>query len=389
MARALFAWELGDDLGHARRLLHVARELRALGHETAFAFLDLTALAGERGPGAEWFQAPIVAPLEKPNQAPANASDILLNRGFGDAATVVGALRGWMGIFGLWKPDLLVADYAPGALLAARAAGLRSIGIGSGFSTPRSYEPVPALRNWATPEPEVLHRCDARLVTATRDAFARIDAHARAPSRIADVFEPGVSLFCTWPEIDPFGARDGAEYFGPQDDVTRGAHVAWLDDALPRVLAYLKPRDPRFLAILQALRAAAGDAIVAAPGLQPGEAARLSAPNLRVYAEPLALQPLLATADLCVCHGGAGMVARTLQAGVALALLPMHVEQLLVSRRVVDAGAGVLAPDTPDLGPWIRDALARSGVREAAAASPLRSRVPASAAARISRELGG
>ena len=44
MARAFFAWELGGDLGHARRTLQIARELRDLGHETAFAFLDLASL---------------------------------------------------------------------------------------------------------------------------------------------------------------------------------------------------------------------------------------------------------------------------------------------------------------------------------------------------------
>ena len=41
MARYLFAWELGGDYGHLARLLPVALELRARGHEVVFAVRDL------------------------------------------------------------------------------------------------------------------------------------------------------------------------------------------------------------------------------------------------------------------------------------------------------------------------------------------------------------
>ena len=91
MARAFFAWELGGDLGHARRVLAVARELRALGHETAFAFSDLAPLGSLGDATLEWYQAPLTALNPRPNLAPLSASDILLNRGFGDAAGLAGA----------------------------------------------------------------------------------------------------------------------------------------------------------------------------------------------------------------------------------------------------------------------------------------------------------
>jgi len=177
MARALFAWELGGDLGHARRTLHVARELQALGHQVAFAFLDLTPLGGEAPDSAEWFQAPVIQAPPPPTTAPVNASEILLNRGFGDAAAVVGGLRGWFGLFSLWKPDVLVADYAPGALLAARAVGLKRIAIGTGFSSPPVEDPMPPLRNWAPPADAELNRADSRLVAGTAEAFKRLGAN--------------------------------------------------------------------------------------------------------------------------------------------------------------------------------------------------------------------
>ena len=392
MARALFAWELGGDLGHARRSMQVAGALRGLGHEIAFAFSDLTPLAPLARERVEWFQAPVLAPSRTPTRAPLNASAILLNRGFGDAAGLAGALRAWKGLFALWKPDLLVADYAPCAMLGARLAGLQRTAIGSGFSTPPRGEPMPVLRSWIATDEGTLRHVDATLLASVRDACQRVDPRAAPPARAADLFEADRELLCTWPEVDCFGPRSGVDYLGPQDDPASGAHAQWGTGTRPRVFAYLKPRDPRFTAILEALRAVAGEAIVAAPGLKPDAAAQFSSGSFRVHGEALAIGPLLASADLCLCHSGPGIVARALEAGVPLALLPQQLEQLLVGRRAVSAGAGVmLAPEegVPDLKAWLAQALARDDLRHAAVASPVRSRAPSSAAQRIAQSLEG
>jgi UDP:flavonoid glycosyltransferase YjiC (YdhE family) len=385
MARAIFAWELGGELGHARRTLQVARELRVLGHETAFVFLDLASLGAPGNEGLEWFQAPIVPPSRAPSRAPLNPSEILLNRGWGDANGVAGALRGWLGLYALWKPDVVVADYAPGAQLAARAAGVPRVAIGSGFSTPAAHDPMPAMRSWIATDESALRRLDAQLLAAIRQAYARVTT-APPPEHASELFRAEATLVCSWPEIDPFGPREDVEYLGPQDDPRAGASESWRSESRPRILAYLKPRDPRFAALLDALRAVAAESIVAAPGLPPPQVAALSSEKLRIHGEPLALDGLMEGADLCVCHSGPGIVGRALAAGVALALLPQQLEQYLVGRRVVTAGAGVMvAPDEamPDLRAWLAQALGRAELRRAAAASTLRARVRASAAQRI------
>ena len=310
MARALFAWELGGDLGHARRSIQVARALRDLGHEIAFAFADLTTLAPLARERVAWFQAPVLAPSRNPSRSPLNASSILLNRGFGDALGLAGALRAWKGLFELWKPDLLVADYAPGAMLGARLAGVKRTAIGSGFSTPPLGEPMPVLRAWLATDEGTLRQIDATLMASVRDAFGRADPRAQPPSRAADLFQADRELLCTWSEVDCFGPRTGVDYLGPQDYLAGGANDEWRAGGGPRVFAYLKPRDPRFAAILTALRAVAGEAIVAAPGLKPDAAAALSSASFRVHGEALALGPLLGGADLCVCHSGPGIVKK-------------------------------------------------------------------------------
>ena len=391
MARVLFAWELGGDLGHARRVFEVARGLRRLGHDTAFAFQDLRAL-GALGAGAEWFQAPLLAPpAVPPAHPPLSHSEILVFRGYGDPLSVAGSLRGWLGLFSLWKADALVADYAPGALIAARAARLPHVAIGSGFSTPPPRDPMPALRTWAAIEETALRRADATLLAGVRGGLERVNAAAALPANASDIFRVQHNVLCTWPQIDPFGTRTDAAYVGPQDDPSTGAQVRWRHAGRPHVFAYLKAHDQRLPLMLDAIAKLPGESIVVALGLAAAQAAARSTPTMQVHSSPVALGPLLAECDLCICHGGPGTVAHALNAGVPLALVPQHLEQVLVARQVVSAGAAVMwAPETPpaQLPRWLGEAAANESIRKGASASPLRGRPSQDAAARVAAMLG-
>lgn len=324
-----------------------------------------------------------------PDPSPLNASDILLNLGFRDAQAVAGALAAWASLIRLVRADALVCDYAPTALLAGLAAGLPRFAVGSGFSTPPVGDPMPSLRPWASVDEGALAQRDARLVASVREAWLELGARAPAPQSTAQIFEADAQLLCTWPEVDPFGARVTAEYLGPQADAAAALSIIWAGEVRPRIFAYLKPRDPRFEAVLAALREVAGEAIVAAPGLDESRAQVLSSARMRVHPAPVALE-LLASADLCVSHGGPGIVAAAMRHGVPQALLPLHLEQYLVSRRAREAGiAKVLEPDAVnvDARAWLESAVADSSLGQAArpVSQALATRVPASAGAHIAR----
>ncbi len=369
MARILCAWEFGGDLGHVRRLLPIARELRRLGHEAAFVFRDLAPLGAHADEGFEWFQAPLVRLPPLQNASPLSPTDVLLNLGYADAAALTGALLGWRGLCALWQPDLVVADYAPAALLAARLRGVPTVTIGSGFSLPPPGAPLAAYRDWHRVEPEVLRRLDERLLATVSKAFQNVHA-ASPPSAARELFAGEVNLLCNFPDLDPFGPREGVEYLGPAADASLGREVAWNTDARPRIVAYLKPRDARFVALVAALRQVAGEALVAAPGLTDAQARELSSDRVRVFAEALNLDAL-GSADLCISHAGPGVASRAILAGVPLALLPMQLEQFLVARRLRSAGAAdFIAPDDPppDFAAWLGAIAQRAELREGARA---------------------
>jgi UDP:flavonoid glycosyltransferase YjiC (YdhE family) len=54
-------------------------------------------------------------------------------------------------------------------------------------------------------------------------------------------------------------------------------------------------------------------------------------PKLRLYRKPVQLAPLLAHCTLAITHAGHGTALNCLLAGVPMVLLPLHMEQLLVT----------------------------------------------------------
>lgn len=391
MPRVLLAWEFGGGLGHVRRSLAIAQQLRDRGHEPLLAFADLGPLGSLDTRGIGWAQAPALARPEFPDPSPLNASDILLNLGFSDAASVAGALRGWSSLLHAWKPAALVADYAPMALLAARAAGLPRMTIGAGFSTLPVGDPMPGLRPWIALDPAHLASRDARLVSTVASAFDRALPRAPPPRRAADLFEADAHLVFTSPELDPFGPRGGVEYMGRQDDLEGTREVQWISDKRPRIFAYLRPSDFRFGPVLAAIERVAGEAIVAAPGLDPRQAAAASEAHVRVFTEPIVLASVLRGADLCVNHSGAGTASAAAAHGVAQALLPIHLEQSLVARRLADMGAAtVLGPDDgdTDVERWLARASNEAARLAAQRLAAQLSRPPLDAAERIARWMG-
>ena len=369
MARVLCAWEYGGDLGHVRRLMPIARALRAMGHSTVFAFRDSAYLHGALAEGFEAFLAPLLRIPAQVTVSPQNFSDILLNLGFDDPHGLHGALRAWRSMYALVAPDVVVTDYAPTALIAAATLELPRVTLGTGFSQPRVADPLPALRPWEPSDPAVLRAIDDRVVNSLRAALAGISE--RVPVRAGEIFAADAHLLCTFADLDPFGPRDDVEYVGPQGDAVSGVNVDWPPGARPRVFAYLKPGDARFGAVVAALARLDADVIVAAPGLAPEAALAASQGSMRVVAAAVNLERVIGSASLVVSHAGPGLVARGLAAGVPFALLPQHLEQYLVALRVRQAGAAELAsPDepVPDFHAWFQALLGREDLKRAAQA---------------------
>lgn len=365
MARFHLCWELGGGLGHAGRLKVLAEALVARGHEVSVSLRDLAQAHGLFSGEGSLHLPPLQAPvwLHRTEGMPPNHAshaEILLTAGYLQAAPLAGMVDGWRAMFALLRPDVVVADYAPTAILAARSMGVRSASVGSAFSMPPPGQALPCLREWENIAPERLAAAEARVLQSANAVLA----HHNAPplTWAVDLLLGDAPLLTTWPELDPFkrgaattenaaapgasavGANaPAAEWLGPAFLPASGEAPVWPPGEGPKVFAYLKTGHADHAEVLAALAQEGCRVLCYLPEVAGGKAPPVTAPNLAYARGPVALQAALADAQLCVTHCGEATLAQSMLAGVPVLMLPMQLEQFLTARRIAAAGMGVNA----------------------------------------------
>lgn len=380
MARVLFAWELGDNFGHLASFAPVAQRLVDGGHEVV-AVVQNVAVAEAFLPPERMrcLQAPLWRPRERRSASPTLCyADVLAGLGYDDAAGLAMLMRAWRVLFELLRPDLLVADSAPTAMLAARGLPFHRVGHATGYSLPPKRAPMPSLRPWdSMVTPEVVARREAAVVATVREALGRCGLPTI--EHAWQVLESELDLLRTLPELDHYADRGPPDartiYAGPSFSLDAGEAVEWPDGAGPRIFAYLRPGSTHCRPMLQALTKARARVLAAVPGLPSEPARALAARHVRVVPRPVRLRGLREGCELAIGHGGHGTLAAFALAGVPQLLLPNRLEQLLAAGRLEQAGAGVVPPpgDAPRYAALLERALRpelRHGAQALAARHP-------------------
>lgn len=338
MARIAFAWELGGEYGHVMACAWLARALQVRGHSIAFVFRELRLMALPEAAAFDTFQAPRSAREGQAAAAPASYADILLGSGYADRRELTALLVAWRSLFAHWRPDLVVADFAPTALLAARALRLPRVTFGNGFFTPPLLSPLPAFRYDESIPPQRIAEADARALASVNAALAAVGTPPLA--RLAEQFEADEHFLCTFPELDHYQSRPTSGYWGPRFRFDRGLDIDWPDGQGKRVFVYVKRAMPQLDALIEYLARAPHRAVVFIPDLDEASRARLASRRRLVVDRPARLDRLMRHCDLIVCHGGE-IGAGALLHGVPQVVLPAHYEQYLTARRLEQVGAAV------------------------------------------------
>lgn len=341
----LYAWEFGANLGHIGTFLPIARRLREQGHAVHWAVTH-PHQAARLLPrdGFAWLQAPTM-PEQRGDGAPLNYADILLRFGYADANDLLGLVVAWRELLRLTGAEVVMADHAPTAILAARTLGLPVMLFGSGFFAPPQQNPTPNMRPWLQVPAERLAATDAQALHSINAVLAYF---AQPPlAYLAQLFQVAEDSLLTFPELDHYAQRGPAKYWG-----TLPAAVAvppqWPDVAGPRLFAYLRPETPLLEPLLQMLHAYPAAVLIFAPGLAPALVERYSSPRLRFTPEPADLASVAQQADAAVTYASPAATIAFLMAGKPALMVPMHLEQYLMALRVQDMGAGLLLnPEQP------------------------------------------
>lgn len=370
MSRVLCAWELGGGYGHIAALSPVARAFRARGHEVALALKDLfyaERILGQTG--LDYLQAPVWQhpPHDLPD--PVSYAEMLFHVGYLDASILTGLVKAWRNLYRMLRPELLLVDHAPTALLAARGLDIRTVSLGTGFFIPPGTTPMPSIRPWLRLTDERLLSSEMRVLGEINKVLATLGVDPL--DRLADLLAVDRDFLATYAELDHYGARDGADYCGPRFLREEGVEPVWPAGDGPRVFAYLKPQHRDFTAVVSALMNLPCRVLLHAPGLPVQERERLKGKNVMFSEQPVRMSSVAGQADLAICNSGHGTVAALLLAGCPLLLLPMQLEQILVARRVVELGAGyaVQPGDAPPDYAGLLDTLMRDRELRAKAAA--------------------
>ena len=371
MAHFYLCWELGGGLGHAGRLKSIALPLRARGHRVSFVLRDLVLtrrlLQGLDIPSFQapvWLHRTVGLPPEQ-----ASLAEILLGCGYLDADALAGLCEGWRALLRQGQPDLVIADYAPTAILAARSLRVPSAAIGPGFSMPPQGMPLPPLRSWETQQPGRLQAMESRLLASANSVLG---AYGAAPLAVGSELLLGDHpQLCTWPELDHYGREGGGPWLGPNLPPPGTGVPAWPAGEGRRVFAYLRQGIPESADVLQALLRHGCRVLCYMPEVAAGAPAPVDSPRVRFAPGPVALPQALAECELVVSHAGEALVAQALLASRPLLMLPHSAESFLMARRVAQLGAGINAMAQPRPRDWegmVTGVLAQPACGEAAAA---------------------
>lgn len=341
MSRILFAWELGGGLGHVAPYVETIRQLTAKGHQVSFALRDLsraeTILAQS---GATYLQAPVLLkPISQPIPNPYSYPQILHNVGYDDPHTLLALVKAWRRLIELVRPDVLVADHSPTALLASRLTGVRRIITGTGFTVPPALAPMPNMRYWSHVAPEFLVRFEDRVLGNINTVMRQLGT--KSLDKVAEIVEAEAVALRTLPELDHYPIRPATEYWGIWPTM-RAAPPVWPAAARPggKIFAYLKS-NRGLPAVLQALRRLGQSSIVYLESQSRPLVERYSASHINFVDRPQDMLRMAEECDLAVLNTNHDTMAFFLLAGIPVFMLPLTFEQFLLTKNVERLGAGV------------------------------------------------
>jgi UDP:flavonoid glycosyltransferase YjiC (YdhE family) len=344
MSKILLAWELGGDYGHLSRLIPVARELAARGHEPVFALRELISGESLLGPhGFKWHQAPVW--LGRVTNIPdmQGYAEMLMHFGFLNPPALMGICRAWRNLVDVLAPDMIVLDHSPTGLLATRGLGLPRMNLGTGFFMPPKTRPMPPFRWWLKANRARLEDSEEKVRQVANEILFRLEAPPLAALR--ELTECDADLLCCFDETDHYPDRAGGEYVGPVFSLGRGGIPGWPQWEGKRVFAYLKPDYPGLEKVLEALRDSQCAVLAHVPGLARKTIQSYSTQQMAFSEVPVDIEAARTECNVAVGHAGIGTTTAMLLAGKPMLLLPMHTEQTMFAHRVRQMGAAeVLLP---------------------------------------------
>lgn len=331
MARILLAWEIGDGNGHVRNLLAVAQLLRASGHQAIFAIsstqVSAKKLVQSSGFPVETFLLPHYPAMTQYLPPTANYRadsflDVMGIHAFDSVDRLAPLLARYQLIIEQNNVDVVVAETAPVAWLAAKLMKRPCLAVGTSFGLPEvqyGFATYPQLDNWPNTPIFSEDRLLATVSKSCNQSFSSL-REALQPTRIIP--------FC-YPALDHYGDQRSLTHrgVGPIWQLSPGTPVREL-----RGFAYLQNAYPAIKELVSAIRSSG---IPFTVYVRNGKFH--SGLNMEVK-EQFDLEAEMRRASFVIHHGSAGFCQAALSAGIAQVCFPFHIENTNNAYRLQNLG---------------------------------------------------
>ena len=278
--RILHAWEIGDGRGHTRNMRGLAAHPLLAQYDHAFKTIRADPID--------------IRPYIKPGQPwqARSFADVLTVMGYGNKRILQRRLDKWRKAIDEARPDVIIAESAPTAILAARG-GPRVIAVGTPYGLPLTHlECFPDFNAAGI----------ALLPHDKLPAPREFETHAVVP-------------FC-YPSMDMYQAHRRDACTGPL------VEIPVMPEVPHATFAYLSAKHPQIKAILAALAALSGPVRAYVDGKR-----FRSQGNLTIL-QAFDLVDEMARCTRVVHHAAMGISQAALVAGRAQFAFPYHVENM-------------------------------------------------------------
>ena len=342
MLRILLAWELGGALGHLASLRPLAKAFCQRGCEVFLAARDLSQVRRVfAGLPVVPLQSPWNSRRLQPIDPVVTYADLLLNVGFAELDSLACHVQAWRVLYRALQPQLLVCDHSPTALLAARGQGFPVATAGTGFFVPVDESPLRFLREASDELRPQVAKHEALLL----DVLNRIvrASGCQLLDRATQLYHDASihHFLLTFPELDHFGPRTGAKYWGTWPFGVEGTSFV-RSNSVPNIFAYLKPF-PALADVLADLSTAPCNTIAYVDSLKESERVKWQSDRLQLLRTPINITRAAEACDLAITNATHGTCIAMLLHGKPLVHVPHFLEQALFAAATERIGVSVTA----------------------------------------------
>jgi len=286
------------------------------------------------------------AELGLDKQAPRSYADLLRRCGYHHSDALLGLVSAWRSLYSFIKPELILFDHAPTALLSARGPSVNGnaipkIAVGMPFSVPDDNRPAGVFFPGDLAKNDII-RYEDDLVKVVNKVC--IEFSIPRINNLADLFSDlDKCIFQTYSELNHYGYRSAEQrhktsYVGASIPVASEAAV-FPHFKGPKIYCHVKGSAETSV-LLKTLQAIECSAIVLVDGIPDSIIKAHQSKHILYIDKPVSMRDVLDKSTFAILNGGINSVSLFMKAGIPVGLFPLHIEQFLMAKRVEALNAG-------------------------------------------------